>query len=426
MKEANYKALDEAGLRGYLFALPVARDILGDDKNQWQVREVGDGNLNLVFIVTGSEGGLVVKQALPYVRLVGESWPLPLKRAFFESNALRIQDKHAPDLTPRVYHFDASLALIVMQYLNPHIILRKGLIQRRRYPKAAGDIARFMALTLFNTSMFASTAEEHKARIELFASNTALCKITEDLVFTDPYRIAPLNRWTSPYLDGIKSQFERDHALKVAAQERKWQFLTEAQSLIHGDLHTGSVMVTEEDTRIIDPEFAFVGPMAFDVGAIMANYLLSYFSFCGQNVEGKPDSYSDWLLDQLRSLWTVFERKFLDLWSANQAGEVFGQGLFDDPDSIAALDVHRNAFMSKLFHDSLGFAGCKMIRRILGLAHVQDMECIEPPVLRARAEAMALTFARLLLLEAMTFADVTHVVAAAQEHARATKAQFAG
>ena len=41
-----------------------------------QAREVGDGNLNFVYIVEGPEGGLVVKQALPFLRLVGDDWPL--------------------------------------------------------------------------------------------------------------------------------------------------------------------------------------------------------------------------------------------------------------------------------------------------------------------------------------------------------------
>ena len=46
-------------------------------------QEVGDGNLNLVFKIFDSEGvsRIVVKQALPYVRCVGESWPLTLDRA---------------------------------------------------------------------------------------------------------------------------------------------------------------------------------------------------------------------------------------------------------------------------------------------------------------------------------------------------------
>ena len=41
-----------------------------------QAREVGDGNLNFVYIVEGPQGGLVVKQALPFLRLVGDNWPL--------------------------------------------------------------------------------------------------------------------------------------------------------------------------------------------------------------------------------------------------------------------------------------------------------------------------------------------------------------
>jgi 5-methylthioribose kinase len=50
------------------------------------VREVGDGNLNLVFIVEDARGGsIVLKQALPYVRLVGPGWPMTPDRATREA-----------------------------------------------------------------------------------------------------------------------------------------------------------------------------------------------------------------------------------------------------------------------------------------------------------------------------------------------------
>ena len=55
----------------------------------------------------------------------------------------------------------------------------------------------------------------------------------------------------------------------------KLKFLTDAQALIHGDLHTGSIMVTDSDTRAIDPEFAFFGPMGFDIGALIGNLLIA-------------------------------------------------------------------------------------------------------------------------------------------------------
>lgn len=52
--------------------------------------------------------------------------------------------------------------------------------------------------------------------------------------------------------------------------------MTKSQALLHGDLHTGSIMVTDSQTRVFDPEFAFYGPMGFDIGAIIGNLLLNF------------------------------------------------------------------------------------------------------------------------------------------------------
>ena len=73
--QGQYRILREADLRDYLAGLPPVAALLGGAPAGWSISEVGDGNLNLVFIVKGPSGGIAVKQALPYVRLVGESWP---------------------------------------------------------------------------------------------------------------------------------------------------------------------------------------------------------------------------------------------------------------------------------------------------------------------------------------------------------------
>src|SRR5215212_10576256 len=125
----EYRILHEADLRDYLAGLPAVATRLGGAPASWTISEVGDGNLNLVFIVKGTAGGIAVKQALPYVRLVGESWPLPLSRSHYEYLALTEQGRLVPDLVPAIFHHDENLAVIVMELLEPHVILRRGMIE---------------------------------------------------------------------------------------------------------------------------------------------------------------------------------------------------------------------------------------------------------------------------------------------------------
>ncbi len=275
---AAFEPLTIATLPQRLHGIAALTQRIGADAASWKVREVGDGNLNLVFIVDGPSGSAVVKQALPYVRLVGDSWPLPLKRSFFEYHALTRQQARAPGAVPEIFHFDQAQALIVMEYLSPHIILRKALMMGRELPGIAEDLGLFTAQTLFRGSDLHMSAAARKADLALFADNVEICDITESLVFTDPYFDAPRNRHTSPQLDALVAQLRADRDLKVEAQRMKHLFAANAETLLHGDLHTGSIMVTDEETKVIDPEFAFYGPIAFDIGMLLANFWMSYFS----------------------------------------------------------------------------------------------------------------------------------------------------
>ncbi len=399
---AGYRIQDTESLSATLDQWPDVAERLGGGSGEWRVEEVGDGNLNLVFKVRGPDGGVVVKQALPYVRLVGESWPLPLSRAHFEHLALREEARHAPGLVPEIYHYDEAMALIVMELLEPHIIMRHGMIAGTEYPRFVEDLSHFTARSLFFTSDLALPADEKKQLIADFAGNSALCKITEDLIFTEPYMIAENNRWTSPYLDSYAASVREDRALKVAISRLKLKFMSSAEALLHGDLHTGSIMLTQEDTRVIDPEFAFVGPMGFDLGAVMGNLLLSYFSQDGhETTPGDRDGYRGWILNAMESYWQRFREEFLALWRAPEhaKGDAYPAALFEAPADAERLDSEREAYMDRLLVESLGFAGAKMTRRILGLAHNIDLEWIEDPRLRAICEARALMLARRLMVD---------------------------
>jgi 5-methylthioribose kinase len=412
----QYRILPEPELREYLAAVPAVASRLGGAPSTWSVSEVGDGNLNLVFIVKGSKSGVAVKQALPYVRLVGESWPLPLSRSHYEYLALTRQAELAPGLVPTVWHHDEALALVAMELLEPHLIMRKGMIAGSLYPRFVDDITTFMARTLFFTSDLACPAGEKKAAIAVFAGNHALCKITEDLIFTDPYREAEQNRWTSPWLDATAARFRDDLDAHVAISRLKLKFMSSAEALIHGDLHTGSIMVTETATRVIDPEFAFYGPMGFDIGAVLANLIMAYFASAGhERSPGERRGFEAWVLQTIEAVWQDFERKFLELWRNDAKGDAYPATLFAGEAGAARLEIERRAYMDRLFGETVGFAAAKIIRRILGLAHNIDFEWIEDAKLRAVCEARSLQLARAMLVDTPNFATIGAVAQRARQ-----------
>ena len=390
----GYLPLSAGTLRARLSGVTAVTDRLGRDTGGWRVREVGDGNLNLVFIVESPAGALVVKQALPYVRLVGESWPLPLKRSFFEYHALTRQAARDPGRVPEVYHFDGAQALIVMRYLSPHVILRKSVVAGVQHPALARDMGLFLARSLFRGSNLSMTAPGAKADLALFAGNVALADITESLVFSDPYFDAPLNRHT-PGLERFIAKLRSDRDIKVAAQEMKHAFVSKAETLVHGDLHTGSIMVTADDTQVIDPEFALYGPFGFDVGMLLANFLLGYFAQSGHEAEpGARDGYRRWLLSVVGDTWATFATEFARLWRTERRGILYQASLYEDQGDVLASEQALASVLRGIWVDALGFCGVEMHRRILGLAHVEDLEAIRDDAARARAEARALALGR--------------------------------
>jgi hypothetical protein len=71
-----------------------------------------------------------------------------------------------------------------------------------------------------------------------------MCRLTEQVVFTDPYHASLHNRHTSPQLDSEAAALRADVPARCAAAALKAKFVGQAQALLHGDLHTGSIMAT--------------------------------------------------------------------------------------------------------------------------------------------------------------------------------------
>ena len=317
--------------------------------------------MNFVYIIKGPSGlnknTIVIKQALPYVRCVGEQWPLTLDRATFEAKALIIHYQLCPEYVPEVYLFDEFKALIAMRFIEtPHLILRKVLMNEELslYTAFPVHVATFMAKTLYGTSSLKLSAIELRANISWWSKNSSMCALTEQVIFTDPYYAAPYNHFEriSPELESAITQgIYTDVELKVHINQLKYKFVTNTQALLHGDLHTGSIMVTPTSTFIIDPEFAYYGPIGFDTGLFIANMLLAYCSHIHSTTT------AELILQLLKQFYKSFEKSFIDCWKSDRTGSTVTKGDISHPKVFVTtqeIQVVQKSFMNEVWRDSLG------------------------------------------------------------------------
>ncbi|MYC77396.1 S-methyl-5-thioribose kinase [Candidatus Poribacteria bacterium] len=348
-----------------------------------RIEEIGDGNLNTVYRVSDAaqpERSVVLKHAPPYIKILGPEYPLSIARLTYESRALDVYNQLASGNVPELYDFDAETAVIVMEDLRDAQVLRTDLIAGRVDIGVAEQIGRFMGTVHSRTyieNLDSATVQHYRRQF----ANTTMQSITADYVFTFPYTEHETNFWT-PGLEPEVQRLKADTDFLQQAENLKQVFLTSQQAVTHGDLHTGSVLVQNNTAKVIDAEFAFYGPVGFDLGLYWANYLLSYFSH-----QDTVDVQSA-LKAAIAKTWHTYTLEFRTV-----DGTLKEQTL------------------QRIFHEAVGFAGLEMLRRLIGAAHVKDIEGIDDVPRKRRVERAALQFGTALVKQHQSLRDVPAILA---------------
>jgi 5-methylthioribose kinase len=360
---------------------------------QLSCKEIGDGNLNYVFRVVDEEtsASIIVKQAGETAR-ISDEFKLSTNRIRIESNILEMEGKLAPGLVPEVFLFDDIMNCCVMEDLSDHTILRTALMKHQIFPRLAEDLTTFMVNTLLLNS---DVVLNHKDKKELVKNytNPDLCEITEDLVYSEPYNnyknrndVFPKNK------EWVEKNIYGDMKLRLEAAKLKFAFMSNAQALLHGDLHTGSVFVREDSTKVIDPEFAFYGPMGYDVGNVVSNLIFAWINTEFTLPEGlEKETYIKWLEGTIADIIDLFSAKFLTAWEQNVT------------ETMAKEEGFNRWYLDTVLEDTAAVAGLELIRRIIGLAKVKDITSISNTDDRAKAERICLETAKTFILQRQNY-----------------------
>ena len=389
----SYQALDEKSVVDYLQNTAAHVPKLAEQGTCLSAREVGDGNLNQVFIIDTDKNTIILKQALPYLRVAGEDWQLTRERMRFETQALLRYSDLTPALVPAIYHHDLEMSLVVMEYLDNFEVMRKPLTEGKRFADFAENIATFMVRSHFFTSDAFLSSAEKKAQQAAFI-NPELCKLQEDFVFTNPFMTSEENRW-NPLLEPDIIELRQDGHLKTIINRVKTDYMSNAQAMLHGDLHTGSLMVSDTELNVIDPEFAFYGPVAYDVGTLFANIVLAAAAQVHHTGNEKARrEYQGYLLEHIPTIWQHYATLFDQLWQDNNKGDLSPAAYWDFDGGAAAFAEFRQQYIQDILTNSALHGGCELLRRLMGIVSVYDLSSIEDESVRVIAERHALHIAR--------------------------------
>ena len=356
-------------------------------------KEIGDGNLNYVFRLKDEKTGksIIVKQAGETTRICAEM-KLSTDRGRIEAKILKIQGESAPGLVPQVYLYDSTMCAMIMEDMVNHSMMRTALINHEIFPLFAEQISTFLVNTLLLTT---DIVMDHKAKKENVKSfiNPDLCEISEDLVFSEPFLdYNSRNNVFPPNAEFVKKELYEDKKLHLEAAKLKFDFMNNAQSLIHGDLHTGSVFINEDHTFVFDPEFAFYGPMGYDVGNVIANLFFAWANGDATMEDSEEkDRFCGWILDCITELVDKFIEKFKKAYAEHVT------------DPMAKTEGFMEYYLGTVLADTAGIAGLESIRRIVGMANNKDITSIVEEEKRARAEKIILTLGKNYVLNRATF-----------------------
>jgi len=365
--------------------------------------EIGDGNINYVFRVweegTGTKEdrkSIILKQGDCLLRSSGR--PLDIRRTEIEAKALMGYDKRSTGLSPKVYQFDSLMSVIAMEDLYHHENLRKALLQAKVFPQLSEDISNFIVRNTLLTSDLGMDPKDKKKNQREFV-NPDMCDITEDLVFTEPYTdYKGRNVVLTENMEFVERELYKDKDLHLEAGKLKEIFMNRGEALIHGDLHTGSIFVTKDSTRIFDAEFAYYGPIAYDLGNFLGNlfFPMAYHRLVNidqkQNLTREMD-FLVWLEQTIVSLIDRFTHKWKRLYDNRVT------------DPLYAKKEYRDWYLERIIKESISMAGLEIIRRIVGDAKVEDIENIEDIPKRVKVERVLILTAKEFIKDGKGFKD---------------------
>lgn len=353
-------------------SVPITISMVGEGTAE----EDGDGYVNFIFRVQSEKEAYVLKQGLPFGRMTGE--PMNMERTKLEYDAMRIYYAIVPEYVPFLKFMDEENNVFVMEDVSYLKVSRFQFNKNILFPSFGKQCGEFIAKTNFYTSEYYLDRKEY-GDLQVRFSNVEQRNIMENGMFLERFGTGD-----DTSLGAEFEQFCRDmsHDKRYVSELYKIRrtYMSHADCLIHSDLHTSNIFVSEDKMKVIDMEFAFMGPFGYDLGYLAGNLISQYCAACFKPFDSEEErtSVKAYYLATLKSLYETYFTVFVECWDKDVKERYKGQ------------EILRDSILEEALVDSIGYASMVNWFRAASPIEYPDFEVIEDKDAKRKAKVLSL------------------------------------
>lgn len=362
----------------------------------------GDGFVNHIYRVWDESGrSVILKQAKPYLKLFGEGAPLTAKRNQLESEMIKLRTAITPEYLPEMYHLDPNNNLFIYEDCGRLKIMRFELTKGKRFPKFPQQMGEFLAKSNFYTSEIYLDQVAHKVLACKFM-NPEMRVIMETILFLRESFIegeVDLPPGDPNHLVMSDLLWEK-RELRVELLKLRGIFMKKSECLVHGDLHTSNIMIDENEMKIIDMEYPFMGPSSSDSGYLLGNLIYEYIAWFhhDEGTKASRKAYRQEILGYIRDFISEYQRVYCASWDQ------------DAKPMYREYTEYRDELLRTYIKEVCGFAGCQIISRVGNIVPLPDFDVIKNPVSRNCARRLSLLIADALVMKREEMESVEDII----------------
>lgn len=367
------------------FSKPLIISAIGEGS----LEDDGDGYINYVYRVSDGKVKLILKQARKDGR-VADLHDMSMDRAALEYDYMKLGHVIVPEYLPKLYFYDDENLAFAVEDVSHLKIARFQLNKSIMFPKMAGQIAEYLAKIHFYTSDYYLDTDTFR-KLQIRFMNSKMRAVFDDMAFGN--RDVDGSGKMGFELDPEYADYIRDLVFdpKVVLERYKLRdlFMRKAEVLLHGDFHTSNVFVDQEELKVIDMEYAFFGPAAYDLG-YQESHLLSQCvcaAFRPFPSEEERLTFISYTLATMQHLFAEYCKVFFECWDT------------DAKPIYQGIPGMQEYVQKQLLQDTIGFcASSNFFRCAGGHGNYPEYDDLTDPIAQRNAVILSILMDHKMIL----------------------------